>query len=253
MDGSFFVANLLKIADGGWLPLSFAAILFIIMITWRKGVDAIRTTLAQTPEAAERFLSDLENGRIPRVHGTTVFLTRSTQRVSGLIMAHVHFAGALPRNAIALSVVFENTPRITGPKCTVVDKVGEGLWQVVARFGFFEIPDLRRALSQARGLESELDFDRALFVGARDLVVHKRKNAQLRGWRLALFAFLYRNSVKVVDRFSLAPENVIEIARQIEILAFTVFGHLVVKHGVEVVKDRAILSTVLHQIPKHAE
>ncbi len=217
VDGSFFVANLLKIADGGWLPLSFAAILFVIMITWRKGVDAIRTTLAQTPEAAERFLSDLENGLIPRVDGTTVFLTRSTQRVSGLIMAHVHFAGALPRNAVALSVVFENTPRITGPKCTVVDKVGEGLWQVVARFGFFEIPDLRRALQEARGLESEVDFDRALFVGARDLVVRKRKNAQLRGWRLALFAFLYRNSVKVVDRFSLAPENVIEIARQIEI------------------------------------
>jgi KUP system potassium uptake protein len=47
--------------------------------------------------------------------------------------------------------------------------------------------------------------------------VHKRKDAVLRGWRLALFAFLYRNSVKVVDRFNLAPENVIEIARQIEI------------------------------------
>jgi KUP system potassium uptake protein len=217
VDASFFLANLLKIAQGGWLPLSFAAILFVIMITWRKGVDAVRATLTQTPEAAERFLTDLKNGAIPRVEGTTVFLTRSTQKVSGLIMAHAHFVGVLPRNAVALSVVFENTPRITGPACTVVDKLGEGLWQVVARFGFFEIPDLRRALQQARGLESAVDFDKALFVGTRDLVVHKQKDAVLTGWRLALFAFLYRNSVKVVDRFSLAPENVIEIARQIEI------------------------------------
>jgi KUP system potassium uptake protein len=217
VDGSFFVANLLKIAEGGWLPLSLAAGLFLIMTTWRKGVDAIRVTLAQTPQAAERFLSDLRSGMIPRVEGTTVFLTRSTQKVSGLIMAHAHFVGVLPKHAIALSIVFENTPRITGPTCTVVDHLGDGLWQLVARFGFFEIPDLRRALKQAHGLESTVDFDKALFVGTRDLVVRKPKNPSLRGWRLELFAFLYRNSVKVVDRFSLAPENVIEIARQIEI------------------------------------
>jgi KUP system potassium uptake protein len=217
VDASFFLANLLKVVQGGWLPLSFAAILFLIMITWRKGVDAVRATLTQTPESGERFLTDLRNGAIPRVAGTTVFLTRSTQKVSGLIMAHAHFVGVLPRNAVALSVVFENTPRITGPACTVVDKLGEGLWQVVARFGFFEIPDLRRALQQARGLESTVDFDQALFVGTRDLVVHRPNDSVMTGWRLALFAFLYRNSVKVVDRFSLAPENVIEIARQIEI------------------------------------
>jgi KUP system potassium uptake protein len=217
VDASFFLANLLKIAEGGWLPLSFAAILFVIMITWRKGIDAIRATLTQPPEAAERFLSDLKSGAIPRVPGTTVFLTRSTQKVSGLIMAHAHFVGVLPRHAIALSVVFENTPRIVGPTCSVIDNVGEGLWHVAARFGFFEIPDLRRALDQLHGLDDAVSFDKAMFVGTRDLIVHKPHSAVLRGWRLALFAFLYRNSVKVVDRFNLAPENVIEIARQIEI------------------------------------
>ena len=114
-------------------------------------------------------------------------------------------------------MVFENTPRIAGPSCTVVDSVGEGLWHLVARFGFFEIPDLRQALLHARGLDAAIDFDKALFVGTRDLIVPKREGACLRGWRLVLFAFLYRNAVKVVDRFNLAPENVIEIARQIEI------------------------------------
>ncbi len=217
VDGSFFLANLLKIAEGGWLPLSFAAVLFVIMTTWRTGSDAIRATLVQPTEAGERFLSDLERGFIPRVEGTTVFLTRSTQKVSGLIMAHVHFAGVLPKHAIALSVLLEATPRIAGAHCTVVDQVAEGLWHVVARFGFFEIPDLRRALRDARGLDEAVDFDKALFVGTRDLIVQKPKGASLKGWRLMLFAFLYRNSVKVVDRFSLAPENVIEIARQIAI------------------------------------
>jgi KUP system potassium uptake protein len=217
VDASFFVANLWKIAEGGWLPLTFAAILFSIMLTWRTGVDAVKATLADSAERGERFLAELRSGVIPRVDGTTVFLTRSTQKVSKLIMDHARFVGVLPRHAIALSIVFENTPRIVGPKCSLVETVGEGLWRVVARFGFFEIPDLRLALQHAQGLDSSIDFDQAMFVGTRDLVVAKADKPTLRGWRMALFAFLYRNSVKVVDRFNLAPANVVEIARQIEI------------------------------------
>jgi KUP system potassium uptake protein len=217
VDTSFFTANLLKIAEGGWLPLTFAAILFVIMITWRRGVEAIRKTLQQQPQVAEQFLSDLKSGAIPRVDGTTVFLTRSTQKVSRLIMDQAHFVGVLPRNAIALSVVFETTPRIAGPTCRVVENVGEGLWHLVARFGFLEIPDLRQALLKTQGLPADIDFDKAMFVGTRDLVVSRREDASLRGWRMALFAFLYRNSVKIVDRFNLPPEHVVEIARQIEI------------------------------------
>ena len=62
-----------------------------------------------------------------------------------------------------------------------------------------------------------VDFDKALFVGTRDLIVHQQKVPSMGRWRLELFAFLYRNSVKVVDRFNLEPDNVLEIARQIAI------------------------------------
>jgi KUP system potassium uptake protein len=217
VDAGFFCANLLKIADGGWLPLSFAAVLFVVMVAWRSGIDALHSELVQTPEAAERFLSRLKSGAIPRVEGTTVFLTRSVQKVSRLVVDHARFTGVLPKKAIALSVRFENTPRIAEPKCSVVEDLGMGLWLVVARFGFFEIPDLRAALKQAQGVELGIDFERARFVAARDLVVSKRPGSALRRWRTALFAFLYRNSAKIVDRFNLPPERVVEIARQIEI------------------------------------
>jgi KUP system potassium uptake protein len=217
VDVSFFFANLWKIADGGWLPLSFAIVLFIIMVTWRAGIEAVRAALPQSAEKAERFLADLKSGVIPRVAGTTVFLTRSAQKVSRLITDHAHFVGVLPQHAIALSIVFENTPRIEGPSCSVVENVGEGLWHVVARFGFFEIPDLYRALEHASGLDEAIEFDKAMFVGSRDLVVRRNEAPALSGWRLSLFAFLYRNSVKLVDRFNLPPANVVEIARQIEI------------------------------------
>ena len=217
VDLAFFCANLLKIAEGGWLPLTFAAVLFIVMVTWRTGIEAMHAALLQTSEAAARFLSKLAAHEIPRTEGTTVFLTRSNQKLSRLIVDHAHYTGVLPARTIALSVRFENTPRVIGPKCSVVERLAEGVWLIVARFGFFEIPDLRAALNNARGLDTPIDFEGALFVAARDLVVPKARSPAMQGWRVALFAFLYRNSAKIVDRFNLPPDRVVEIARQIEV------------------------------------
>jgi len=217
VDLAFFSANLLKIEDGGWLPLSLAAVIFVVMTTWRQGLEAMHSGLTQTPEEVERFLSRLKSGAIPRVEGTTVFITRSNQRLSRLIVDHSRYTGVLPRRTVALSIRFETTPRIAEPKCTVVEQLADGLWLIVARFGFFEIPDLRAALNRAHGLDQPIDFDRARFVAARDLVVQKARGSALAGWRIGLFAFLYRNSAKIVDRFNLPPQRVIEIARQIEI------------------------------------
>jgi KUP system potassium uptake protein len=217
VDLAFFSANLLKIADGGWLPLTLAALILVVMTTWRKGLDAIHSELTQTPEEAERFLAKLKSGAIPRIEGTTVFITRSSQRVSRLIVDHSRYVGVLPRRTVALSIRFETTPRIPEPKCTVVEQLADGVWRIVARFGFFEIPDLRAVLNHASGLDQPIDFERARFIAARDLVVRKPRGSALSGWRIGLFAFLYRNSGKIVDRFNLPPQRVVEIARQIEI------------------------------------
>ena len=217
VDFSFFSANLLKIADGGWLPLCIALVLFLIMVTWRWGVEAIRSGLPLPQGDADQFLKDLKNGVIPRVAGTTVFLTRSRQKVSRFIVDYTRFTGSLPRNVIALSVSFENIPRVPKPSCHVVDQVEDRFWHLAARFGFFEIPDLRRALSEAQGLSPDVSLEDVTFIGTRDLVMYKKGSSLLRRLRLALFAFLYRNAARAIDRFSLPPKQVIEIAREIEL------------------------------------
>jgi KUP system potassium uptake protein len=173
----------------------------------------------QDPASGERFLAKLKAGEITRVPGTTIFLTRSTQQVSRLIMEYAQFVGVLPQVVVALNIVFEEVPRIQGPRCLLVEDVGGGLWRIVARFGFMEIPDLKLALhqAQAQGLATEINLAHVRFVAARDLVVSKSVHPSLSGWRMAMFAFLYHNAVKVVDRFNLPPAQVVEIARQIDI------------------------------------
>jgi len=105
-DIGFFSANLLKIVDGGWLPLTFGAIVFFIMLTWRWGVDAVRQSQTHASESPAKFVADVEAGKIPRVPGTAVFLTRTRENIPPLMIDHVRHMGALHRDIIALTVIF---------------------------------------------------------------------------------------------------------------------------------------------------
>jgi KUP system potassium uptake protein len=217
VDLGFFCANLLKIGDGGWLPLTIGILILCIMLIWRTGMDALRACLLRAAEDQNRVLADLAAGKIPRVPGTAVFLTRSMQKIPRILVEHIAQMGALHRSAVTLRVVFEETPRIADSERWTVEPIGPGVWQGVIRFGFIEIPDLRLALESIRHLDVAVDLDHAVYFGTRDLVVRKAGSKILRQGRLQLFAFLYRNAVKVVDRFHLPVQNVVEIARMIEI------------------------------------
>jgi KUP system potassium uptake protein len=217
VDIAFFGANLVKIADGGWLPLTFGALVFFVMLTWRSGIDAVRARLTQASEAPARFMADLTAGRIPRVDGTAIFLTRTSLNIPPILIDHVKHMGALHRNVLALSVSFEETPRIDDARRGSVERIAEGIWRVTLRFGFIEIPDLPTALKALGGLDPAIDIDHAIYFATRDLVVRHPVNAWLARIRVPLFAFLYRNAVKAVDRFSLPRSDVVEIAREIEI------------------------------------
>jgi KUP system potassium uptake protein len=217
VDLVFFSANLLKIADGGWLPLTLGSGVFLVMITWRTGTDAVRASLAGRSEDPERFLADLEAGHIPRVPGTAVFLTRAEQRIPTLMTDHVKHMGALHETVVVLRVVFEETPRVLDGPRNAIESLGQGVWWVTIRFGFVEIPDVCAELDKIRPINATINFNEAVYFATRDLIV-ARKGARLaERWRLPLFAFLYRNSAKVVDRFKIPAPNVVEIARQIEI------------------------------------
>jgi KUP system potassium uptake protein len=217
VDAGFFSANLLKIADGGWLPLLLGAGVFIVMTIWRSGVNCVHASLEQTEESPQQFLADLAAGKIPRVPGTAVFLTRFAQQIPPLMLYHVKHMGALHRRVITLTVEFEQTPRVAEERRCDIQHIADGIWHATARFGFVEIPDLRDALDHLRQLDSSLDIDGAIYFAARDLIVRKSGRGLLAHWQLPLFAFLFRNAVKVLDRFNLPSRNVVEIARQIEV------------------------------------
>jgi KUP system potassium uptake protein len=217
VDFSFFAANLLKIVEGGWIPLTFGAIVFIVMTTWHSGIGAMVRRLATMTEPPERFLDRLEANRIPRVPGTAVFLTRIAEAIPPLMIQHVSQIGALPQTVVALTVKFEEIPRVSLSNRLELVRVFEGFWHLTVHYGFVEIPDLPSTLSAAKDLGCPVDLDNAVYFGAHDEVVRGKPGGRLLRWRLPLFAFLFRNSVRAVDLFNLPPPNFVEIGRQIEI------------------------------------
>jgi KUP system potassium uptake protein len=218
LDSAFFYANLLKIAEGGWLPLTLGAVIFFIMTTWRSGVDCVHDALEQPDEVAEGFLSKLAAGKIPRVPGTAIFLTKaSSQKIAPLVIHHVQHMGSLHERVVMLMVHFEEIPRVSGDQRCHAEYIAEGIWHATVRFGFLEIPDLRRALANLKHLDPLIDTEHGVYFAARDLIVRAPGHGALSHWRLPLFAFLFRNAAKVVDRFNLPSRNVVEIARKIEV------------------------------------
>ena len=217
VDAAFFAANLMKILEGGWIPLVFGALLFTIMTTWRFGIEAGRRKLAARTEPLETFLKRLHEGGVPRVPGTAVFLTRTQRAAPPLITEHLRQMGALHETLIALTTVFEEIPRVPPDQRLTIEDLGENVWRFTVRYGFVEVPDLPAALREGKAQGCPIDLGKAVYFGARDAVVCCRPDPLLSRWQVPIFSFMYRNAVHAVDRFNLPPASFIEIGRQVEV------------------------------------
>jgi KUP system potassium uptake protein len=216
VDLAFFAANLLKITQGGWIPLTFGMLVFTTMLTWRFGNDAVRRKLATMTESPQEFLERLRSQNIPRVPGSAIFLTRTTDAIPPVMVQHVAQMGVLPATVIALAVRFEQIPRVAPADRVEWVQVFEDFARVTVHYGFVEVPDLPAALRDANAQGCPVDLEHAVFFGEHDNVI-RRKDRQPARWWVAPFAFMFRNSVRAVDRFNLPPDAYVEVGREIEI------------------------------------
>jgi KUP system potassium uptake protein len=217
VDFAFFAANLFKIREGGWIPLTFGTLVFIVMVSWHYGFEAMRHRHTVLAEAPEEFFGHLKASHVPRVPGTAIFLTRLATTTPFLIVEHVAQMKALYETAIALTVKFEDIPRVAPRDRIELTKLAEGFWHIIVHFGFVQVPDIPAALRQAKDHGCPIDLEDAIYFGARDAVVCSKRRNWLARASLRLFTLMFRNSVRAVDLFNIPPKNFVEVGRQIEI------------------------------------
>ena len=217
VDAGFFAANSMKIADGGYVPLLLAAVVYGIMLIWHRGTTAVAQRLAQKAVLVAEFLADLKARGVPRVPGTAVFLTRTASGVPPVMIWHVRHNRALHERILVLTIITEAHPRVRAAERLTVEQEGENFWRLTARFGFVEHPDVPQLLQQSRQQGCEAAIDDVTYYVGHEYIVHREQGAVLPVWQEELFAAMVRNASHVTDYFRLPSRQVVEIGRQISI------------------------------------
>ena len=217
IDAGFFAANSTKIAEGGYVPLLLAAVVYSIMLIWHRGTVAVAERLAETPISVSDFLADLKARGVPRVPGTAVFLTRTLSGVPPVMLWHLKHNRALHERVLVLTVLTESRPRVQWPELMSVAQEGEGFWRVTAHFGFMQRPDIPRLLHEAQQQGCTAPLDDVTYYVGHEHIVHRERGPALPIWQEALYAALQRNAAHVTDYFRLPSRQVVEIGRQISI------------------------------------
>jgi KUP system potassium uptake protein len=216
IDLAFFGANALKITHGGWLPLVIGAWLFTLMTTWKTGRRLVAARLTARAVPIEGFLETVEQSHPVRVPGTAVFMTGQAKGTPPALAHNFRHNKVLHHHVVTLMVTTKPVPYVPPGEQVVVRALGNGLFEVVVRYGFMQDPNVPHALSLAAAQGLEIDeADVTYFLGRETLIVTKTPGMAL--WRERLFVLMARNAVRATTFFRLPPDRVVELGVQVEI------------------------------------
>ncbi len=217
VDATFFAANLTKVAEGGYVPLVLAALVYAVMLIWHLGATAVSTRLQEQVVPVADFMAKIAEGRIPRVPGTAVFLTRTLRDAPPVMVWHLKHNRALHERLFVLTVNTEPTPRVTPSERLSFEEIAPHFWRASARYGFMERPDIPTLLGEAHELGCAVDLADVTYYVGHETVTPRDDARALPRWVEAMFALMQRNSAHLTDYFRLPPDAVVEIGRQISI------------------------------------
>ncbi len=217
IDSAFFAANLTKVAEGGYVPLLLAAFVYGLMWIWHRGASAVAARLHESLMPISDFMAKIQAGSIPRVPGTAVFLTRTTQDTPPVMVWHVKHNRALHEHLFVLRVSILPVPRVASSERIRLNELAPNFWRTEARYGFMERPQIPDLLRASKALGCTVDLNDVTYYVGHETVVSREDRRGLPRWQEALFVAMERNAVHVTDFFSLPSDQVVEIGRQISI------------------------------------
>ena len=216
IDLAFLGANVLKIAQGGWVPLVVAMGLFTLMTTWKRGREALGQLLRRSTLPTELFLADIKRKEPVRVPGTAVFMTSDADGIPPVLLHHLKHNKVLHEQVVLLSVVSLPVPYIDSVKRVDVAALGAGFWRVRANYGFMQTPEMRDIMSNARGSGLICSTGTtSYFLGREQLLPNGP--VRMSRWRKKLFILMVRNARSATAFFGIPPGRVVELGTQIEL------------------------------------
>jgi KUP system potassium uptake protein len=214
VDLAFVAANLMKVVEGGWVPLVVAALLFFAMSTWRQGRSSLARKLERDTLPLAEFIAHTHNKT--RVPGTAVYLTSRVDVVPVPLLHNLKHNKVLHRRIVLLHVVTKNIPRVHLGHRIEVTHLGDDFHAVVAYYGFMQSPNVPRLLERCSAYGLDFDMMATSFFVGRVTIVPERKS-RLGSVRCKLFEAMHRNALAATEFFRIPPNRVIELGGQVEL------------------------------------
>ncbi len=216
IDSVFFAANMLKLPEGGWVPLVLAAALMGLMNTWKRGRDLLFARWRQDSLPLASFLARLPASRIVRVPGIAVFLTGNPDFVPSALLHNLKHNKVLHEKVLLVTVNTLDVPEVEAAERAEVKELSPGIFRVGLRYGFMESPNIPRALEALRSEGIGFDPMQVSYFLGRELLVPATV-PKMPFWRLWLFLVMARNAVPATEFFRIPADRVVELGVRVAI------------------------------------
>lgn len=216
VDIAFFSANVLKIPDGGWVPLLIGAFIFILMLTWKTGRRLLYTRLKSESMDLVPFIEAIGAHPPIRVAGTGMFLTPNPEGVPHAMLHNLKHNKVLHEKVVILTVKISDIPHTNEYERVQVEAMPFEFYRVTVNYGFKDEPDLPRDLLLCRHQGLELDtMDTSFFIGKEILLAKEKSEMPI--WRKKIFIAMFRSAETITNQFKLPPNRVVELGTQVKI------------------------------------
>jgi KUP system potassium uptake protein len=216
VDATFLAANLLKVVEGGWVPLALAGAVMLIMFTWRRGSRILFEKTRRQEMQLDELVAILEKKPPQRVPGTAVFLTSDPHSAPTALMHSLKHYKVLHDHNVILTIETAQTPRVRPEERVRIDPISNTFTRVVLRFGFMETPNVPRALAIARKVGWQFDImSTSFFLSRRSLRPAARSG--MPRWQDRLFIALARGANDATDYFQIPTGRVVEVGTQVTV------------------------------------
>jgi len=217
VDMAFFSANAIKVLDGGWFPLVLGFSVFTLLATWKRGRALLYEKLKQDSMPLDAFIQSLSYGGPYRAEGTGIFMTTNPDGVPRAMLHNLLHNKVLHERVVLLNVMMEDVPHVPEIDRVEVEKLPEGFYRVVVRYGFKDEPDIPYVmdLCEPYGLKFEM-METSFFLG-RETIVPESRVTGMAHWRRVLFTWMFRNAETATAFFKIPTNRVVELGTQVEL------------------------------------
>jgi KUP system potassium uptake protein len=216
VDIAFLGANMLKIWQGGWVPLVIGITIYLIMTTWNWGRKKLLIKLEEETQPIEKFIDEVMSIRVVATPGTAIYMSSNPKGTPPALVKNMKHNRVLHKQIIVLSIVFRKVPRVNTEETIDIQNPTDGFYRVVASYGFMDNANIRQIIDILKDKGLNINLERTTFFLGREIIVVKDKQGLLR-FRKKLFVFLSRNSQKATEFFDIPNDRVFEVGSQIEL------------------------------------